>query len=358
MKYYTPGHGLVADSLIMHGLVKLLHISGRLSGKVRRWGERYEVESDVVDWDKYTKWEFLEYVALAAGSDVDVGPIAELRKAAIDKAGFPAWKGNLKEALDALPNAFDMSIDHAERFKEGRRRGRGKGRGYTMYLPISLVFGKYEISSYAVSEKSYTVCPTCFGLATLGYIYGTIKVRLNSKDGYIIYNITGVPNQEADIVDVITFQRLAGLLELRKGEDKGINALGALVYALSVGETVLAVENPVDFVVWRTERSGKNQRSLAEGVYGGQRLLKAIALLKLYYPAWPRVVRLLDSEALNLLGEFFIFGGEAYEIVREVVKGLRKRRGERGYVADAIAKVIIRLQGDACLLETCTLGLT
>ncbi|MGC9170939.1 MAG: CRISPR-associated protein [Thermoproteus sp.] len=347
MRYYTPGHGLVADSLIMHGFVKLVHVSGSLSGRVRRLGERFEMEADQVDWDRYREWELHEFVKVAVDRDVDVGPLEDLRRSAIDVAGFPTWKKRLKEALDVLPTVFDLSVDHAERFKEGRRKG---GKGYTLYLPISLTFGKYNVVDYSVMDSAYTVCPSCFALATLGYIYGATKVRIGAGNDFVVYNIAAVPGDELNLVDLVALQRLAGLVEIWGGEraGKGINALGALVYALSFGETVMAVERPIDFVVWRTERSGNNQRAMAEGIYRGRRLLEALARLKLYFPRWPNAVRRLSGDVLNAVGEYLVFGGDAYAVVRDIVRDLRSDKrgggGSRAFDVEPIAKVLLSLQ--------------
>ncbi|RFA93080.1 CRISPR-associated protein [Pyrobaculum aerophilum] len=345
MKYYTPGHGLVTDSLIMHGFVKLLHVSGRISGKVRKLGERFEIEAEEVDWGKFNNWELHEFVKQAVDHNIDLGPMADLRRSAIDISGFLTWKKKLKETLVILPKEFDLSPNHAERFREGRKRG----RGYTLYLPISLAFGKYAVSGYAVSDTPYVVCPSCFALSTLGYIYGAVRIRVDLNEGFTIYNIAGVPADEADLLDMISLQRMAGLVRIGKREKtgRGINALGALVYALSVGETILAVDSPIDLIVWRTERSGNNQRAMAEGVYRGRRLLEAMAMLKLYYPKWPRIVRRLEGNVLNILGEFLVFGGDAYGVVREIVKNLKSGKDKektQPVEVDAVAKVILKLQ--------------
>jgi CRISPR-associated protein Csa4 len=347
MRYYTPGHGLVADSLIMHGFVKLVHVSGRLSGRVRRLGERFEIEADQVDWDRYREWELHEFVKVAVDHDVNVGPLEDLQRSAIDVAGFPTWRKRFKEALDVLPTVFDLSLDHAERLKEGRKKG---GKGYTLYLPISLTFGKYNVVNYSVVDAAYTVCPSCFVLATLGYLYGTTKVRIDAGKDFVVYNVVAVPGDELDLVDLVALQRLAGLVEIRSGEraGKGINALGALVYALSFGETVMAVERSIDFVVWRTERSGNNQRAMAEGIYRGRRLLEALARLKLYFPKWPNAVRRLSGDVLNAVGEYLIFGGDAYAVIREIVRYLRSDERGRGrsrdFEVEPIAEVLLNLQ--------------
>nr|WP_287069200.1 CRISPR-associated protein [Pyrobaculum sp.] len=347
MKYYTPGHGLVTDSLIMHGFIKLLHVSNRLTGLVRRLGERFEIEAEGVDWNKYYEWELHYFTSLAVERGVDLGPIKDLGASAIDISGFLNWKNKLKEALNILPNAFDLSIDHMEKFREGRKRSK-KDKEHTLYLPISLAFGKYTVSNYAVFESPYVVCPSCFALATIGYIYGTTRIRVDFEKGFTIYNIAGVPSQEADLTDLITLQRIAGLVRIRRKAEasKAIGALGAIVYALSVGETIAAVDVNLDFVVWRTERSGNDQRAMAEGVYRGRRLLEAIALIKLYYPKWPRIVARLDGDVLNMLGEFLIFGGDVYSVVREITRSLRAREGDqkKSKEVDAVAKAILKLR--------------
>jgi len=346
MTYHTPGHGLVADALIMHGAVKLLHLSGRIRGVVRRVGDRFEIEGGAIDWERYVRWELHNLVDISVESERELGPLRDLRDAAIDVSNFPVWKQRLKDSLNALPTAFDLSPSHAERLTEGRVKIK---KGYTLYLPISLTFGKYRVVDYrAVADTPYVVCPSCFALSTLGYLYGVVKIKIEGENGFTIFNISPIPSGELSVIDLITLQRLAGLVYVGGRAGKGLNALGALVYALSVGETIFAVERPVDFVVWRTERSGNNQRAIAEGVYRGQRLMEALALLKLYFPRWPRIVNELGGDVVNLVGEYLVFGGDPYNVVREVVRDLSSRkvdktRKKRLREADKIAEVFLNL---------------
>ncbi|MGB9622674.1 MAG: hypothetical protein ACPL07_02405, partial [Candidatus Bathyarchaeia archaeon] len=46
MKLYTPGHNLVTDSLIMHGIVRYLMWAGKFSGSVERMGDRFVIDVD------------------------------------------------------------------------------------------------------------------------------------------------------------------------------------------------------------------------------------------------------------------------------------------------------------------------
>ncbi|MEM4489249.1 MAG: hypothetical protein QXK88_10750, partial [Desulfurococcaceae archaeon] len=46
---YTPGHNVFTDTLIMHGLVRILSWIGANEGEVERIGERYKIEVESND---------------------------------------------------------------------------------------------------------------------------------------------------------------------------------------------------------------------------------------------------------------------------------------------------------------------
>jgi CRISPR-associated protein Csa4 len=351
-RYYTPCHGVVTDALILHGFLKLLHIEGQLEGVVENIGDRYVVDaSRPPDFSFIPKWELYEWVRMAADRGVYVGKIRELFESAIDIGGFRSWVVRFLDALGSLPTDFDLSEQHRENKREGRSRTR-KGSMYTLYLPISSIYGKFASREYQLREEPYFVCASCFALATLGYIYSTLKVRVESRNGFTIFNFTFVPQGRMKIRDMLTLQRLGGMVRLKRGAAAALNTPGALVYALSVGETLYAVRERPLVITWITERIGNNQRAHRPSILDVNPLLSFIAELKLRVVRWPRIARFLaenEPAALNTLGEYVLFGGDVYTVVRQLyaaIESAAKKHGKSEAFAGAMKEI------SSALLET------
>jgi CRISPR-associated protein Csa4 len=327
MRYYTPGHGVVTDALILHGLLKILSLGGRVDGYVENVGGRFVVDvPKEVELGVLERWELLELLEMATRG-VYAGKVRELWLSAIDIAGFKAWSSRLLDAYLDLPRFFDLSEGHRESRREGRGGGRGRkaGGGYTLYLPISSVYGKYVGKSYGLKEEAYTVCASCFALASIGYIYGTLKLRVERSDGFIVFNFAFVPQSRMSVRDMLLLHRLGGHLWVQK-RGASLNVAGALIYALSVGETLYAAGGRPAVVAWITERSGNNQRSHRPSVLDATTLLRFIAELKLEVPPWPLLAEHFathEPAALNALGEYVLFGGDAYAVARQMLSALR-----------------------------------
>ena len=327
MRYHTPGHGVVTDALILHGLLKILSLGGRVDGYVENVAGRFVVDvPKEVDLGVLERWELLELLEMATRG-VYAGKVRELWLSAIDIAGFKAWLSRLLDAYLDLPRFFDLSEGHRESRREGRGGGRGRkaGRGYTLYLPISSVYGKYVGKSYGLKEEAYTVCASCFALASIGYIYGTLKLRVERNDGFIVFNFAFVPQSRMSVRDMLLLHRLGGHLWVQK-RGASLNVAGALIYALSVGETLYAAGDRPAVVAWITERSGNNQRSHRPSVLDATALLRFIAELKLEVPRWPLLAEHFathEPAALNALGEYVLFGGDAYAVARQMLSALR-----------------------------------
>ena len=345
MIYHTPGHGIVTDALILQGVLKLLHLSNNLEGVVENIGGRYVIDVPyALDLSYAPGWELYEWLKIAVDRGVYVGKIRELFESAIDINGFKSWAVKFLDALSDLPRDFDLSEQH----KEGKREGRSKARRksmYTLYLPISSVYGKFAGEEYRLREEPYLVCATCFALATIGYIYGALKVRVDGRDGYTIFNFTFVPQNKMKIRDMLILQRLGGLTRFRRRTASSLSTPGALVYALSAGETLYATgERPI-VITWVTERSGNNQRAHRPSILDVNPLLSFIAELKLRVPRWPRIARFLaenEPVALNTLGEYVLFGGDVYMVVRQLytaIESAAKKQGRFETFAEAMKDI-------------------
>jgi CRISPR-associated protein (Cas_Csa4). len=327
MRYYTPGHGIVTDALILHGLLKMLHLRGRFDGYVQIVGGRFLVDvPDGVDLAVLERWELRELLEMAANG-IYAGKLRELQLSAIDIAGFKKWASSLLDAYLDLPRFFDLSENHRESRREGRSRSKKAGGGYTLYLPISSVYGKYVGRSYGLKEEAYTACASCFALSTIGYIYGALKLRVERNDGFAVFNFAFIPRSKMSVRDLLLLQRLSGYLWIQKrGAPSSLNVAGALIYALSVGETLYAAGGRPAVVVWITERSGNNQRSHRPSVLDVDVPLRFVAELKLEVPQWPVMASFLVSHepvVLNALGEYVLFGGDAYAVARQMLSALR-----------------------------------
>ncbi|ACB40062.1 CRISPR-associated protein [Pyrobaculum neutrophilum] len=351
----TPGHGIIADALIMHGLIKILHIEGKMEGWAERRGERFAVCADRPELNWIDQWEPMELLEIAAeakakgkGEESEeeqvpyFGLVYDLYRSTVDRGNFPSWISDLREALYALKSDFDLSEEHREKRGEGRARPKKRGY-YTLYLPLSGVYGKYVVENYGIRQSQYAVCATCFALSTLGYIYGTVKARVerrsSSGGGHDVFNLTFIPRGRTSLRTLMTLQRMAGLVEMRPGD---LNELGAVVYMLSVGETIYAVRESVDILVWITQRAGNYfQRTVGVNIFRGDRLLEAIAQIKYRAPRWPKIARQLGS-SLNVLGEYLAFGGDVYHVIRSVMADLGRKGGklaELEGLAEALKKI-------------------
>ncbi|AFA39170.1 CRISPR-associated protein (Cas_Csa4) [Pyrobaculum oguniense TE7] len=334
--YYTPGHGLIADALIMHGVVRLCASAGAYEGEVVRVGEGFEIRTDC----NARGADVLQYLARLAGLYLSRGVVAglleKLAATNVNPGAFKAWVTSLSEALGEFDLSTYMRRDHKQVQKEGRSKSK---RLHTLYISLSSTYGKYVQEDMKVVDKQYGVCDTCFLTANLGLVFGATAVVHREWDQLDVIFMSPVPAERADFYDVLTIQRLTE----RYGETrKEMPTLAAPIYWLSTGETLYAVESPMELIVWRTSKKGSFIRSQEASTINLTKLMDFIAEMKREEPQWPKIVKDLaedEPEILADLAEYVLFGGDPYKVVRELAMWNMKRRN--WYNVDRITKVIL-----------------
>ena len=226
---YTPGHHLVTDSLIMHGIVRYLMWAGVNidSVKIRRLGDRFAIEvgdPNLIKEDE-TKQVLLSIQDQAvkgvlSGGDVYLTRFFEKIDAAnLNSPAFREWIRQFSQAITKF--YFDSVRIYADHNHKGEN-AEGYGRaGYpTLYLPLgplndcTVIEQVLHKDCYAAKREGFTykVCYTCFLFANLGLVYGSGVVRIHSNDDIadmravsIMYTL--IPANETSMSDVVLVQR-------------------------------------------------------------------------------------------------------------------------------------------------------
>ena len=167
----------------------------------------------------------------------------------------------------------------------------------------------------------------------MGFLYGVATIVINTRDGRRVVQLTPAPRERISIVDLALLQRLTEGYLSRPLE---MPTLAYPLYWLSTGETLYATEEPLDILVWVTEKRGNFQRVTDAMALDLSRIMDFVAEVKNKTRGWPNFVECLASEspeALAQLAEVVLFGGDEYAVVRVLATASRtdagKRRGER-----------------------------
>ncbi|MEM1890486.1 MAG: hypothetical protein QXN04_10150 [Pyrobaculum sp.] len=353
MKLHTPGHGLLADTLIMHGIVRLLAEMEIYEGVVERVGERYTIEFDgSYDLSKAESLETLRqeikaYLTVKNPKEFRNLMVGKLYEANINPGVFDFWLKDLGEGLTQLDLGVYQHLDHKSRFKEGKR---GSRRLNTVYLTLTPIYGKYYVEDYIVyDQKTYGVCDTCFSLLNLGLLFGVATLVRRGGDERDVVLLTAAPVERVKLDELLILQRLTeGSVEI----NNDIPTAAAPLLWLSVGETLYALDSKMELLVWRVQKAGNNQRAVDYVVTDLSRLLEFVSVLKWHTPRWPRCAEsLVDTGNAYILAEmtnYALFGGDYYRISRELATTVDNREEARktGLInceVDKITEALIRL---------------
>ncbi len=341
---YTPGHNLITDSLIMHGIVRLYGDSVR---EIERIGEKYKIELIEDPKNKEALEILAEEAEIYADKSISkafLGSSTILGKINISNINespkvFPKWVSDIKNSIENFePVTHLYTSEHKSKFKEERSRS---SKLYTLHLPLSLIYGKYSQSDYKVIKDSYyRVCYNCFLFSNLGIIYGTSIVRTDKRTSEgtnsVVNILTLIPVEKVRGADVLLLQRFV--------EGKGIKldveltVLASLLYVLSIGETIYHVSFDVECLVWQLRRSerkikkeinqkGKtekaNQRGLETISIKINDLLEIIARIKYEFDDFPKFIGLLARDEdgaylLHQLAETLVFRHDVYPVIRNI----------------------------------------
>lgn len=307
MKLYTPGHNIVTDTLIMHGIVRYLMWLGVREGSVERTGERYIIEVKETRWGGEERPRELDTIRSLLDVE-ETRLVSKIEASTVNRSVVKSWISRLNRSIKSF-KSIDVyrDIDHRVSSREGReKKQRGKSRGVDslLYLPLGPLYGKYSSSSYyepGFEEMNYYVCDTCFLMANLGLLYGSYVLRYvlrrdkasGGKRRTISIMISLAPRERAELRDVLVIQRAFELQYRRLGGERGrteIPFLVAPLVALSFGETLYALDTDIDAVVWVYEQSGGSQRIPLTTIINASSLLEAVAWIKHYVPRWPRLL--------------------------------------------------------------------
>jgi len=348
---YTPGHGLVADTLIMHGVVRALAHMGIYDAWVERVGERYRIEFEgkprkLVETD--IGEALLRSAKLYLTEGVLKDPLRKINDTNPNFSVFRSWVSDLAEAVSEA-DLLDFTPDHRERRREGRSRSKAL---ITLHISLSSVYGKYYPRDFLVTEGvQYSVCGTCFAFANVGLTYGAAALVAREGNDLDVVLMSVAPVDRVAAVDLLVMQRLTEGYTVLRG--RGAPLLAAPMYWLSTGETLYAVDAELDLVVWRVGKSGNFIRSLDVVSIPVDNLMTFVAEVKRRVKAWPRLVKTIMQhapETLARLTEFVIYGGDLYGVIRELAT-LRcyekQRHGEElcvGEAASVIADVLVGLK--------------
>ncbi len=320
MRVLTPGHDLVTDTLIMHGIVRVLAYMGIYDAVVERRGERYIVEFD--GWaGKLDKTDLARQILLDAEvyreTRRPVGLLHKINEANINLAVFDNWVSDLSQALlDA--DLGELSEGHREKFEEGRSRSK---KLVTLHITLSPLYGRYRQREYSIEEGiQYKVCNTCFSLANIGFMYGAAALIVRRGADKDVILMSPAPADKIDAMDILLLQRLT---ETYKTIERvgGMPLLAAPLYWLSTGETLYVTDADLELVVWRVAKSGNFQRALDAATLNLRRLMEFVADVKYVLDGWPHAAGRLVTEApevLALLTEYVLYGGDLYAVARSL----------------------------------------
>ncbi|MEM4897473.1 MAG: hypothetical protein QXR18_04615 [Pyrobaculum sp.] len=377
MKLHTPGHGLLADTLIMHGIVRLLAEMEIYTGAVEREGERYVVE--INNGYNLSKAKEAESVKTLL-QEIDAFPkikervrnlmLGKLYDANINPGVFDTWLEDLRNGLGQLDlNVYQgcdhkskynvyQHCDHKSKYKEGKSKyeeGKSSSRKLktvhltTVYLTFTPIFGKYNVENYIVNEGNYRVCSTCFSLLNLGLLFGVATLVRRGRNERDVVLLTAAPVERVELDELLILQRLTeGSVEI----NNDIPTAAAPLLWLSVGETLYALDSKMELLVWRVQKAGNNQRAVDYVVTDLSRLLEFVSVLKWHTPRWPRCAEsLVDTGNAYILAEmtnYALFGGDYYRISRELATTVDNREEARktGLInceVDKITEALIRL---------------
>jgi hypothetical protein len=274
---YTPGHHLVTDSLIMHGIVRYLMWAdvNVESVKIRRLGDRFAIEvgdPDSIKEDKAKQMlvSIQDHAIKGVLSGGDYPYLTrffeKISAANLNRPAFIEWVRRFTQAITRF-YTDSVRVYEAYGHKEGAE-GYGRAGHPTLYLPLgplndcSVIEQVLHKDCYAVRRDfTYKVCHTCFLFANLGLVYGTGVVRAHSNynDVATMWSIsvmyTLIPANETGMIDIALVQRMLEnnheVYDLEKADtnaalvpsimEKLANALSDTMYTLRMNALVWAL---------------------------------------------------------------------------------------------------------------------
>ena len=315
VEIFTPGHGLITDSLIMHGIVRLYDVS-----EVERLGDRYRIVLNSSKPRKDVLSLLREELDIYFNNKEAISNSSILGKIMDANANITVrhqWMSYLRDALDRTNFDDPVSIytlDHKDRAKEGRSKSISL---YTLFSSLSYIHGKFYQSNYSVREMEYRVCGACYSLANIGLIYGTVVFRYDSENKSTATMLTVIPGTKMGREDLLLAQRFARGPAIRLKTD--LTPKAAILYAFGVGEVGFTSNADPLVLVWRIEKD-MQLRSSGSELFELNGILKKIAKIKLEYPAFPKLISNLakteeGTVTLDRLANMILTGSDPFQVL-------------------------------------------
>ncbi|MFN3805121.1 MAG: hypothetical protein ACK4SY_08700 [Pyrobaculum sp.] len=314
---YTPGHNLVTDTLIIHGVVKYISVLGVKNAVVERVGERYRVEAEGVGSGRV---EFVEPIVRAINVYEEYGD-ARLLKGTVT---YKLIRGDIAMGAMGRLHVFkagltSLSPSWLEAFIENHHCD-GK---HVLPPHLSAVFN-------LSGERG--VCDVCFTFANLGFLYGaTVAVMKKPGRRDVVYMVP-TPRGRAAWEDVFLMQQVASLLEISVGD---VPTLAVPVVWLSWGAAMDIVDGPFDLLVWRVESIRGQLRVMDWHILDLTKLTDVVVELWDGTTDWPRCVKVTlygNPHVLADLANYATQGGDG----RKVAQGLLSGKNTARFCAGAV----------------------
>jgi len=344
---YTPGHNIYTDTLIMHGMVRVMAETGCTRGVVRRIGEAYMVQyrgcqqsgSDIRDTASLHLLSlYMKMLMHKNTMDLETPYLSKLRDFKVFCAAQNYINRLASEDLGINIDKYSgaKGLNHRASAGEGRSPSRGGKGNTTLYLPLCPLCGKYStvtllragelVQGYRGNEQ-YKVCRDCFVLALIGFMWGTSMLSFRTGGSQAAYVFAAAP-LEASVSDVLLFQRAFSDPKVTHNGIKLASDLPATAAALafaSILDVPLRRGASMELLQWRLEKRGNQRPSFVQPVLPFSRLLAAVASIRYVAPEWPLFVqrRLGSRDAVN----------DVIELLDEIYNAVMSGSMERLYNA-------------------------
>ncbi len=355
MEIYTPGHNYLTDTLIMWGLMSVfrrikscdpaeIQIVGR--------GGRYQI----IIKDENCINGFITELNEAIRERVDQSQYQSLVEQNAKKRKFRECliSTSLRDGLDPdtqsgvvlalqflLEKEFNFnvfSINHIDEQNEGRL-----GRGETLYLPFSGIYGKYLTREYKYEEKSYRVCPLCIAFSALGFDSAVAIARRRTERIYAVFGFDGSTTLEKinALLDSIWYEDGVNTLNKAFRNNASLTTLAqAFIVFLKMPREIRRTLPQISwYMILYSYDVGRTKRITNFQILDMAPIRNAIQYIEEEYEYLPRLVDLLldkssiekgGDEVLNALSEFAIARrlDGAYRVLR-LLKSLIDRLDEK-----------------------------
>ena len=320
----TPGHGLVTDTLIMHGIVRLYDVEEveRVGDRYRITGDFAKIRKDVISLVRNELGMYFNAAYLGIGTEIfeTSAVLGKLLNANVNIAYIRTWLAELEDSIEHADFTDITRVyteNHKIDMKEGLRPSR-RSDYHTLYTALSY---RNNLRIEGIVEKSYQVCDYCFLLSNLGLIYGAAVLRYSYENRNTATMLTIIPAARMGREDLLLVQRFLRGRAMRLKVDLSMKA--AVLYAFSVGEVLFTSNaNPMT-LVWRVEKTGGELMPITVITFPLNGFLRKLAKIKLRYPEYVDLVKELavtneGASVLDTLADVLLTGSDPASVIGKI----------------------------------------